>query len=107
MKSSIICYCRRKDNHKVFGYVIHGVFPDKDISTSSSKEELDSVKMIEGLFFGKCTWVEVNKNKSAPKVCLELQITHKPINNINDSFWDSFEKITAEEYATLCMINGK
>ena len=67
----------------------------------------------ESLLFQRVKYVEVNKTKSAPKVCVQAESEKLGTNEmfekgiireVGSDFLDVFEKITFEEFCELDMI---
>jgi len=52
-------------------------------------------KTEKGLLFQRHKWIEINKNKSVPKFCSQIDYVHKIV---NETIYNSFEIISNEEY---------
>jgi hypothetical protein len=58
----------------------------------------------DGLIFKKWKWVEVNKNKSTPKVCMETHFTFK---KVDEKFYNHFIEIPEQEFNIIWMEDSK
>lgn len=71
---NFICFVGHKENESIYG----GLFETNN-----------------GLLFQRHKWTEINKNKSVPKVCAEMQYSCKLV---TDDIWNSFKKLDNAEY---------